>query len=167
MVTPVPQLLIQPESRRALEPDRAEKAKSVPAAADCLAGEDWVKVRASRRNSEQENKRERTKENLCDRKMTALGEQTEKFDKDQASRSNIGCKKDFSSMKFELACVRKPVHRCLCCVPQVLDQEGGMCRHRDGGEEGREQVLTMQRLKDCAAYHARAHAAPADRAALR
>ena len=63
MVTPVPQLLIQPESRRALEPDRAEKAKSVAAAADCLAGEDWVKVGASRRNSQLENKRERTKQN--------------------------------------------------------------------------------------------------------
>ena len=55
-IAPVPQLPIQPESRRALEPDRAEKAKSVAAAADCLAGEDWVKVRASRRNSQLENK---------------------------------------------------------------------------------------------------------------
>ena len=62
-IAPVPQLPVQPESRRALEPDRAEKAKSVPAAADCLAGEDWVKVTASRRNSQQENKRERTKQN--------------------------------------------------------------------------------------------------------
>ena len=72
---------------------------------------------------QQENKRERTKDNSGDRKMTALGEQTEQFDKDQASRSNIGCKKDFSSMKFENTCVMKPDHRCLCCVPQVLDQE--------------------------------------------
>ena len=60
---PVPQLPVQPEPRRAAEPDRAEKAKSVPAAADCLAGEDWVKVGASRRNSQQEIKRERTKQN--------------------------------------------------------------------------------------------------------
>ena len=55
--------------------------------------------------------------------VTALWEQTALFEKDQASHSNIASQKDFSSMKFENTCVMKPDHRCLCCVPQVLDQE--------------------------------------------